>query len=88
MKCEFEKLDPAFYVSGLRSGGSILDKATIRCIMEGSSEPKTVDGHKEVIVFREVKIVANIYYSLLLFQNSNTNDAPKTDRKFPEKNLF
>merc|ERR1711994_343325 len=61
VKCEFEKLDPAFYVSGLRSGGSILDKATIRCIMEGSSEPKTVDGHKEVIVFREV--VTNIILS-------------------------
>ena len=77
MKCEFEKLDPAFYVSGLRSGGSILDKATIRCIMEGSSEPKTVDGHKEVIVFREV---VTKYYSLL-FQNPNFTNGPEIFRK-------
>ena len=79
MKCEFEKLDPAFYVSGLRSGGSILDKATIRCIMEGSSEPKTVDGHKEVIVFREV--VTNI---ILSFSKIRTSPM---DRRFAEKLL-
>ena len=54
MRGEIANGEPSFYVSGLRSGGSILDKATIRCIMEGASEPQTVEGTKEVLVFREV----------------------------------
>ena len=54
VKGEIANSEPLFYVSGLRSGGSILDKATIRCIMEGASEPKMVEGTKEVLVFREV----------------------------------
>ena len=56
--------EPAFYVSGLRSGGSILDKATIRCIMEGSAQPQLVNNLKDILVFREV--VKEIIYNVRL----------------------
>ena len=44
------------YVSGLRSGGPILDKATIKCIMEGARHPKIVEAAKDILIFREVGI--------------------------------
>jgi len=50
---EHANQEPVFYVSGLRSGGSILDKATIRCIMEGANQPQIVSGSKDILIFRE-----------------------------------
>jgi hypothetical protein len=41
-------------VSGLKSGGAILDKSCIKCVMDGSKKTKRhVDKNEEVIVFRE-----------------------------------
>jgi hypothetical protein len=42
-------------LSGLKSGGPLLDKATIRCIMDGTQHPKIVDAGRDVILYREVK---------------------------------
>ena len=48
-------VDPAgLAVSGLKSGGPILDKATIRCIMERTKLPKMIDAGKEILLYREV----------------------------------
>lgn len=44
-------------VSGLKSGGSLLDKAVIRCIMDGCPRPRPIDPKSEVILFREVSEV-------------------------------
>lgn len=41
-------------ISGLKSGGSLLDKATIKCIMQKSEKARRVDATREVFVYREV----------------------------------
>ena len=46
---------PKLEVSGLKSGGSTLDKATIKCIMEHADKgPKKMDKNNEVLLFKEV----------------------------------
>lgn len=44
----------ALEVSGLKSGGSILEKATIKWIMDHSIRKKAVQGSSDVWIFREV----------------------------------
>ena len=61
---ELKENPPTLYVSGLRSGGPILDKATIRCIMEGSHQPIIVETAKDILIFREVKIHEVLYMLL------------------------
>ena len=51
---ELKEFAPSLYVSGLRSGGPILDKATIKCIMEGARQPKVIEAAKDILIFREV----------------------------------
>ena len=51
---ELKENSPVLYVSGLRSGGPILDKATIKCIMEGARQPKVIESAKDILIFREV----------------------------------
>ena len=53
---EIQEFAPSLYVSGLRSGGPILDKATIKCIMEGARQPKVIEAAKDVLIFREVAL--------------------------------
>ena len=48
-------IEPAtLSVSGLKSGGPLLDKATIRCIMDGAKQPKVIEAGKEILLYREV----------------------------------
>ena len=54
MQGEHTEQPPILYVSGLRSGGPILDKATIKCIMEGARQPKMIESAKDILIFREV----------------------------------
>ena len=54
MQGELADNSPILYVSGLRSGGPILDKATIKCIMEGARQPKIIESAKDILIFREV----------------------------------
>ena len=51
---ELKEFAPTLYVSGLRSGGPVLDKATIKCIMEGARQPKVIESAKDILIFREV----------------------------------
>ena len=53
---ELKEFAPSLYVSGLRSGGPILDKATIKCIMEGAKQPKVIEAAKDILIFREVAV--------------------------------
>ena len=53
---ELKEFAPSLYVSGLRSGGPILDKATIKCIMEGARQPKVIEAAKDILIFREVAV--------------------------------
>ena len=53
---EVKEFAPSLYVSGLRSGGPILDKATIKCIMEGARQPKVIEAAKDILIFREVAV--------------------------------
>ena len=53
---EIKEFAPSLYVSGLRSGGPILDKATIKCIMEGARQPKVIEAAKDILIFREVAV--------------------------------
>ena len=53
---ELKEFAPSLYVSGLRSGGPILDKATIKCIMEGAKQPKVIEAAKDILIFREVAL--------------------------------
>jgi hypothetical protein len=56
-------IEPAtLAVSGLKSGGPLLDKATIRCIMDGAKQPKILEAGKEILLYREVKIQWNSTY--------------------------
>jgi len=41
-------------LSGLKSGGPLLDKATIRCIMDGTQHPKVIDSSRDLILYKEV----------------------------------
>ncbi len=51
-------IEPAtLAVSGLKSGGPLLDKATIRCIMDGAKQPKILEAGKEILLYREVSII-------------------------------
>ena len=54
MQGELTDHPPILYVSGLRSGGPILDKATIKCIMEGARQPKIIESAQDILIFREV----------------------------------
>ena len=56
MQGELADNSPILYVSGLRSGGPILDKATIKCIMEGARQPKIIESAKDILIFREVEL--------------------------------
>ena len=43
-------------VSGLKSGGSVLDKACNKCVMDGSKRTKRhLDKNEEIFVYREVR---------------------------------
>ena len=53
---ELKEFAPSLYVSGLRSGGPILDKATIKCIMDGARQPKVIEAAKDILIFREVAL--------------------------------
>jgi hypothetical protein len=62
-------VDPAgLAVSGLKSGGPLLDKATIRCIMDRTKQPKLIEAGKEILLYREVR-------HLKPFRGSFINDA-------------
>ena len=54
VKSELEK--PKLEVSGLKSGGTLLDKATIKCIMDESKRSKNIDKTNDVLLFREVRL--------------------------------
>ena len=58
---ELKEFAPSLYVSGLRSGGPILDKATIKCIMEGARQPKVIEAAKDILIFREVAVFSYRY---------------------------
>lgn len=52
-------------VSGLKSGGSILDKAVIRNISESCPKPKKIDRSEDIFLFRQVNKVPgnqNLYF--------------------------
>ena len=50
---------PAMEVSGLKSGGSVLDKACNKCVMDGSRRTRRhLDKNEEICVFREVRALA------------------------------
>ena len=57
-----EKESPSLEVSGLKSGGSLLDKATIKCIMEQSKKTKNIDKANDVFLYKEV--IKTIYVSI------------------------
>ena len=59
---ELKEFAPSLYVSGLRSGGPILDKATIKCIMEGAKQPKVIEAAKDILIFREVALFSYKIY--------------------------
>ena len=43
-------------VCGLKSGGSVLDKACNKCVMDGSKRTKRhLDKNEEIFVYREVR---------------------------------
>ena len=46
----------AVEVCGLKSGGSVLDKACNKCVMDGSKRTKRqLDRNEEIFVYREVR---------------------------------
>ena len=50
-----EEARAAMEVSGLKSGGSVLDKACNKCVMDGSKRTRRhLDKNEEICVFREV----------------------------------
>ena len=63
---ELTEHPPVLYVSGLRSGGPILDKATIKCIMEGAQHPKMIESAKDILIFREVSDYFSFYVVFII----------------------
>ena len=46
---------PLIEVCGLKSGGSVLDRASNKCVMDGSKRTKRhLDRNEEIFVYREV----------------------------------
>ena len=80
MQGELTDHPPILYVSGLRSGGPILDKATIKCIMEGARQPKIIESAQDILIFREVNWTNDIkhlmkcltIFSIILVIESNS----------------
>ena len=54
---------PKLEVSGLKSGGSLLDKATIKCIMDQSKKTKSIEKTNDVFLFREVRNQSSFFLS-------------------------
>ena len=54
MKSELQD-DSELKVCGLKSGGALLDKSTIRFIMEASQRARRVEGATDVFLYREVQ---------------------------------
>ena len=67
---ELKEFAPSLYVSGLRSGGPILDKATIKCIMEGARQPKVIEAAKDILIFREVAIFSYNWTATIIHMDS------------------
>merc|ERR1719471_806855 len=46
--------DPLMSVSGLKSGGLLLEKTVTRCVIEADKQPTRVKGVNSVLVYKEV----------------------------------
>lgn len=56
-KNEREAIPPVIEVCGLKSGGSVLDRACNKCVVDGSKRTKRhLDRNEEIFVYREVKL--------------------------------